>query len=218
MRRTLFSAIVLLTTFGTPVVAQGGRPFDFYGRGPYRPAVPRPGDLLGYEAGARHTQYAQQQAVLDQLIAAAGERVRAESIGTTEEGRVMRVLIISAPENIARLDEVRADLARLAAPQATTPAQATEIAARTPAAAFLSYSIHGNEPAGFEAVMWVAFHLLASEEPATTARSSRCATASRTTRWRRWRPSKPPRETVSNGCATTTTSIAPQSKKPVRRA
>lgn len=167
MRRTLFSAIVLLTTFGTPVVAQGGRPFDFYGRGPYRPAVPRPGDLLGYEAGARHTQYAQQQAVLDQLIAAAGERVRAESIGTTEEGRVMRVLIISAPENIARLDEVRADLARLAAPQATTPAQATEIAARTPAAAFLSYSIHGNEPAGFEAVMWVAFHLLASEEPAT---------------------------------------------------
>lgn len=157
----------LLACSASPLAAQGGRPFDFYGRGPYRPTVPRPDELLGYESGARHTQYDRQQEVLNRLIAAASDRVRAETTGTTEEGRLMRVLVISSAENIARLDDIRADLARLADGRSTTPAQAAEIARRTPAAVFLSYSIHGNEPAGYEAAMWVAYQLLASDEPAT---------------------------------------------------
>ena len=79
----------------------------------------------------------------------------------------MRVLLISAPENLARLDQIRTDLARLADPRTTTRADAAAIAGTSPIAVMLSYSIHGNEPGGFEAVMWVAYHLLASEEPAT---------------------------------------------------
>jgi hypothetical protein len=141
--------------------------FGFYGRGPYRAEVPRPGDLLGYEAGARHTQYAEQQAVLDALVAAAPDRVRAEVIGVTEEERTMRVLLISSPANIARLDEIRADVERLADPRTTSPEQAQAIVTRDPVVVMLSYSIHGNEPAGFEAAMWVAYQLLASEEPRT---------------------------------------------------
>ncbi len=161
---------LLLLVAGTPPSAghaQAAAPFDFYARGPYRPAVPRPDSLLGYEAGARHTQYHAQQAVLNAMIAASPDRVRTEPIGRTEEGREMRVLIISAPENLARLEEIRQDLARLRDPRNTSPQEAAAIASRTPAVAFLSYSIHGNEPAGFEAVMWVAYQLLASEEPAT---------------------------------------------------
>lgn len=149
--------------------AQLGAPFDFYARGPYRPAVPRPDSLLGYEAGVRHTQYATQQAVLDALIAAAPDRVRTEIIGRTEEGRTMRTLLISAPENLARLEEIRQNIARLTDPRRTSLQEAAAIAATTPVVVFLSYSIHGNEPAGFEAAMWVAYQLLASEEPATLA-------------------------------------------------
>jgi hypothetical protein len=168
MRTIVVAAALTLHAAGTSsLMAQGGEPFDFYGRGPYRQAVPRPSDLLGYGAGARHTQYATQQAALDRMVAAAPDRVRTEVIGTTEEGRVMRVLIISAPENLARLDEIRSDLARLADAARISPAEATVLAARTPAAVFLSYSVHGNEPAGFEAAMWVAYQLLASEEPVT---------------------------------------------------
>jgi hypothetical protein len=159
--------LVLGVGMSADLRAQGGQPFDFYGRGPYRAGVPRPSDVLGYGAGERHTQYAEQQAVLDRMIAAAPDRGRTEVIGTTEEGRVMRLLIVSAPENLARLEEIRADLGRLADAERTTPQEAAAIAARTPSAAFLSYSIHGNEAAGFEAVMWVAYQLLASEEPAT---------------------------------------------------
>jgi hypothetical protein len=160
-------ALVVLATLAVspPLAAQ--QPFDWYGRGPYRAAVPRPDSLLGHGLGARHTMYFEQQGVLDRLIAAAPERVRTEVIGTTAEGKVMRVLIISAPENLARLDQIRADIATLGDPRKTTVAAAAEVARRTPAIALLSHSIHGNEPAGFEAVMQTAYQLLASDEAAT---------------------------------------------------
>lgn len=163
VRLTMVALTVMLV--GAPAGAQ--EPFGFYDRGPYRATVPRPSNLLGYDAGARHTQYAEQQAVLDVLIEAAGERVHSERIGVTEEGRAMRVLVISAPENLARLDEIRAHMADLADPRRTNADAARAIAAADPAVVMLSYSIHGNEPAGFEAAMWVAYQLLASNEPAT---------------------------------------------------
>ncbi len=141
--------------------------FDFHDRGPYRPVVPQPESLLGYPIGSQHTMYYQQQAVLDRLVAAAPDRARAEVIGRTAEGKIMRLLIISDPANIARLDEIRADLGRLADPRRTTPQEARAIAERTPVTVLLTHSVHGNEPAGFEAAMQTAYQLLASDEPAT---------------------------------------------------
>ncbi|MGE3527413.1 MAG: M14 family metallopeptidase, partial [Gemmatimonadales bacterium] len=162
MRRLLLAALLVLST-GSLAAQQ----FDFYGRGPYRAAVPRPDSLLGYPLGSRQTMYYQQQAVLDRMIAAAGDRVRTEVIGRTAEGKIMRVLVISSPENLARLDQIRADLAALADPRRTTPAQARAIAERTPVVVLLTHSVHGNEPAGFEAALATSYQLLASEEPAT---------------------------------------------------
>ncbi|MGH7559448.1 MAG: M14 family zinc carboxypeptidase [Gemmatimonadales bacterium] len=164
MRLILLALLAL-----APATVSAQEPFDWYARGPYRAAVPRPDSLLGHPLGSRHTMYHEQQRVLDRLIAAAPDRVRTEVIGTTAEGKVMRVLIISAPENIGRLDEIKASLLRLGDPRRTTAAQAAEIARSIPAVALLSHSIHGNEPAGFEAVMQTAFQLLASDEPGTQA-------------------------------------------------
>jgi hypothetical protein len=141
--------------------------FDFYNRGPYRPAVPRPETLLGYSIGSQQTMYHQQQQALDKMIAAAPDRARTEVFGKTAEGKVMRLVIISAPENLARLDEIRANLGRLADPRKTSAAEAKGLAQSTPATVLLSHSVHGNEPAGFEASMQTVYQLLASEEPAT---------------------------------------------------
>ena len=156
---------LLIFSLVTPLSAQEA--FDWFGRGPYRSVVPRPDSLLGHPIGTRHTMFHQQQQVLDRMIAAAGDRVRTEVAGRTAEGRVLRLVIISAPENIARLDQIRADLSALADPRKTTAAAAAEIARRTPAVAMLSHSIHGNEPAGFEAAMMTVYQLLASDEPTT---------------------------------------------------
>lgn len=141
--------------------------FDFYDRGPYRPAVPRPEVITGYAAGRQQTMYAVLQHYLDTLVATAPERVRMERWGETPEHRPIRVLIISDPANLARLDQIRAAVAELAEPRRTSPGRAAEIAAREPIVVAFNYSVHGNEPAGLEAAMQVAYQLLASEEPQT---------------------------------------------------
>ena len=162
-----FYFALLCTVFLTLPLPAAAQDFDFYARGPYRPAVPRPEAILGYRVGSQHTMYHQQQAVLDAMIAAAPDRARTEVIGRTVEGKVMRLVVISAPENIARLDEIRADLARLTDPRKTTPDEAKAIAQRTPVTVLLTHSVHGNEPAGFECAMQTVYQLLASDEPAT---------------------------------------------------
>ncbi|HRP08249.1 MAG TPA: M14 family zinc carboxypeptidase, partial [Gemmatimonadales bacterium] len=149
----------------TVKVAPGSPAYDFYDHGPYRPAVPRPDSLLGHAIGTRHTMYHQQQAVFDAMAAAAPDRVRFESTGNSAEGKPMRLLVISSPANLARLGAIRDDIAALADPRRSDRGSAEELIGRTPAVAMLSHSIHGNEPAGFEASMITAYTLLASESP-----------------------------------------------------
>ncbi|HJU66007.1 MAG TPA: M14 family zinc carboxypeptidase, partial [Gemmatimonadaceae bacterium] len=143
------------------------RGFSFYDRGPYRAGVPRPETTLGYEIGAMNTQYAAQERTLLAIAEAARDRVRVEDIGSSYERRTMRIFIVSAPENIQRLDAIRADLARLADPRGAAQSELDAIIARTPAVVWLNHSVHGNESSGFETSMQTLYQLAASEEPAT---------------------------------------------------
>ena len=157
--------IVVLLVFPASLAAQ--EPFDFYARGPYRQAVPRPEAITGYAAGEEQTLYAVMQRYLDTLVASASDRVRIETWGRTTEYRPIRALIISDPANLAKLDQIRSAIAELADPRKTSAARAQAIAAQTPAIALFQYSVHGDEPAGFEAAMQVAYQLAASDEPQT---------------------------------------------------
>ena len=160
MRPLLITALFLSSSLSA-------QEFDFYARGPYRPAVPRPEAITGYAAGDQHTMYAVMQHYLDTIVATAGDRVRIETWGRTTEYRPIRALIISDPANLAKLDQIRSGLAELADPRKTSSARAAAIAAEQPAVAVFHYSVHGNEPAGFEAAMQVAYQLAASDEPQT---------------------------------------------------
>ena len=157
--------LIALLAVASPLAAQDQ--FDFYARGPFRQAVPRPEAITGYHAGEQHTMYAVMQRYLDTLVATAGDRVRIETWGRTTEYRPIRALIISDPANLAKLDQIRAGLAELADPRKTAAARAAAIAAQQPAVALFQYSVHGDEPAGFEAAMQVAYQLAASDEPQT---------------------------------------------------
>jgi hypothetical protein len=143
--------------------------FTFYDRGPYRAQVPRPDSLLGYGVGETHTQFAWQERVLLAIAGAARDRVRVEEIGTTTERRTQRLYIVSAPENIARLDAIRADLDRLSDPRSLSAADQETLAARVPAVVWINESVHGNEAPGFETAMQTLYQLAASDEPATLA-------------------------------------------------
>ncbi|MCS6873969.1 MAG: M14 family zinc carboxypeptidase [Pyrinomonadaceae bacterium] len=141
--------------------------FDFYTRGPYRKEVPTPQKLLRYDIGKFHTTYAQMETVINAIAKAASDRVRIFELGLTNEYRMIYLIAISSPENLARLDEIKANNARLTDPRKTSPKEAENIINSNPLIVWLAYTIHGNESASFEAMMQVVYQLAASEEPAT---------------------------------------------------
>lgn len=160
-------ALVIVLFASIAATAQAEEKFDFYARGPYREAVPRPQSILRYDVGDHHTTYAQMEQVMNAIARSAPDRVKIYEIGTTNEHRMQYLVAISSPENIARIDEIRANTARLADPRRTSAAEAASIAQTTPATAWMAYTIHGNESASFEAFMQVIYQLAASNEPAT---------------------------------------------------
>src|ERR687883_334809 len=168
--RSLRALALLCTLFASFAYSQrDDSRFDFYARGPYRDSVPRPQSVLRYDVGEFHTNYAMMERVLERIAQAAPDRVRVMDIGETNEHRMMHLVAVSAPENLQRLDEIKANIARLADPRKTSQSEAQSIITNSPVVVWLAYTIHGNESASFEAMMQVLYQLAASEEPATLA-------------------------------------------------
>jgi hypothetical protein len=152
-----------------PTVARDDARFSFYDRGPYRSDIPKPDSLLGYPIGEENTPYTAQERALLAIAGAAKDRVHVEEFTTTYERRTMRLYIVSAPENIARLDAIRRDLDRIADPRGTPPTEIDALVSRVPAVVWISGSVHGDETPGFETSIQLLYQLAASEEPATLA-------------------------------------------------
>jgi hypothetical protein len=166
-RRPALAALCLLFAASTVSAQRDDTRFDFYARGPYRAEVPRPQVVTRFDVGAFHTNYATMERWLERVAAAAPERVRVTDIGETNEHRMQHVVVITAPENLQRIDQIKANLARLSDPRGVSDADAQQLLAQTPLAVWLAYTIHGNESASFEAMMQVVYQLAASNEPAT---------------------------------------------------
>lgn len=168
MKIKLFPVVlfVCISVVGA-VFGQLEEKFDFYTRGEYRANVPRPQSILRFDVGDHHTTYAQMEKVIESIAAAAPDRVKIYDIGTTSEYRMQHVVAISSPENMARIDEIRANVGRLTDPRKTSAAEANAIAQNNPAIAWMAYTIHGNESSSFETMMQVIYQLAASNEPRT---------------------------------------------------
>lgn len=177
MRLTAFASVCVLTGIlgsgwfalgQTRVPEHDVQPaaYDFYARGPWRAAVPRPAALLGYEPGEFHTSYEAYERVVREM-ARGTDRLRTFRIGTTPERRALYLHAVSAPANLARLEEIKSNVRRLADPRVSlSDAERDQLIAQTPLVLWLAYSVHGDESAGFEAGMQVLYQLLASDDPA----------------------------------------------------
>jgi hypothetical protein len=151
----------------TPAALAAPVPFDFYSRGPYHAGVPRPSEILGYEPGTFHTTYGNMERVLDAIERARPERVKREPFGRTVESRERALFIVSAPENLAKLETIREGNAKLADPRGVPAAELERLARELPVTVWLNYSIHGDESASFEAMMQVAYQLVAGDDSLT---------------------------------------------------
>ena len=132
----------------------------FFPGATYDPAVPSPDSVLGFALGSRPASPAQIEAVITR-IAQQSRRARLVRYGTTHEGRPLHYVVLASEANLARLDALQADLARLADPRTVSAAEADRLAAGLPAVAWMAYSIHGNELSSSDAALAAIHHLAA---------------------------------------------------------
>ena len=126
------------------------------------PQVPRPDAFLGYSLGARFTSWDRIVAYLEALDAASA-RVKMWEYGKTYEGRPLKLLALSTPENLERLEEIRGNVQRLAEPAGLADGDRDRIVRRTPLVVWLAYGVHGNESSSAEAAMGAAYLLAAAQ-------------------------------------------------------
>lgn len=144
----------------------GEAPEPFVAEADYDPAIPTPERIVGHAVGEKAVRY---QALAGYLyaLAEASSRVTLTSYGRTHEGRTLYYLTITDPANHERLDEIKADNARLSDPRLLDDAgEGDRLAGELPAVAWMNYSIHGDELSSTDAAVFLAYHLAASRNPA----------------------------------------------------
>ncbi|HKS06434.1 MAG TPA: M14 family zinc carboxypeptidase [Gemmatimonadaceae bacterium] len=100
---------------------------------------------------------------LESLAKAAPTRAKYWTIGKSEEGRDMSLLVIANEETIKNLDKYKADIASLTDPRKTTQAQAEAIIKRAKPIYWLTSGMHSTETGGPEALMELSYRLIVSE-------------------------------------------------------
>lgn len=120
----------------------------------FDPTIPTPSDVLGYEVGQWHVRHDQLVQYM-RVLADKSDRVDIKTIGYSHEQRPLLLLTITAPNQLQRIEQIRAQhLARLSS---------SEVKTETPAVAWMGYSVHGNEPSGSNAALLVAYYLAAAQ-------------------------------------------------------
>ena len=137
----------------------------------YLPAsanVPTPKVVLGDVAGAPGIlPYSEEVHRYMRLLEKASPRVKVYSIGTSEEGREMIAVAISSEANLARLDENRTRLMKLADPRTINmnDAEADKLIADAVPVYYITGAIHSTETGSPTALMELAYRLAVDESP-----------------------------------------------------
>ncbi|TRW49678.1 peptidase M14 [Aliidiomarina halalkaliphila] len=125
--------------------------------------------VLGYPAGARISSPEQIRHYFDALVDAHPDRIQLVEYGETWQGRSLFYVAISSAENIQRLDDIEANMRRLADPRELNDRQARELMQDLPSSVWIANSVHGNEISPAESSMVTAWHLLADSSDDTRA-------------------------------------------------
>ena len=128
----------------------------------YDPAIPTIKSVLGHDFGDEISSPEEIAVYLRALAAAAPDRTRLVEYARTWEGRPLHVLAVASPSRIARLDEIKADLKRLADPRTLSDGDADRLLGALPVVTWLMHAVHGNEISSSDAALAEAYHLLAA--------------------------------------------------------
>ena len=126
--------------------------------GAHAQKVLSPNEYLPHRLGEQFTAHHQLVDYYEYLAKNKTEQMRLSHFGKTNEERDQLLIFVSSKENIANLEQIRTNnLIRCGLAQG-------KIVEKEPIAiVWLGYSVHGNEPAGSECSMQVAYDLLTKE-------------------------------------------------------
>jgi hypothetical protein len=152
------AALLLLSCLPLSLSAQS---FEFWPGAQYDPAIPTIQQVLGHAPGERIAPPEELVRYFDVLAKAAPDRVRVFDYARSWEGRRLVYVVIASPENLKRIDDIKAGMQKLYDPRKSTPAEERHLIETMPAVIDLSYGVHGNEISSPDAAMMTAYHLLA---------------------------------------------------------
>ncbi len=136
--------------------------FDYFDGLTFDASIPTPASVLGYEIGEQFTRHADMVQYLE-LLADTSDRILIQQYGESHQRYSLHLLTISSPKNLERLDEILYNNRQLAR-RDLDDARRDEIFDTNPAIAWLSYTVHGNEPSPLETAMQLAYTLAASTD------------------------------------------------------
>ena len=141
-------------------------PAPFVESADYDTAIPSPESVINHGVAERAVRYPALIRYL-RVLAESSDRVFLTSYGRTHEGRDLYYLTITSSANHKRLDQIKADNAKLSDPRLLNSGPVDQLIETLPAVAWLNYSIHGDELSSTDAGMYVLYHLAAAKDEAT---------------------------------------------------
>jgi hypothetical protein len=128
--------------------------------------VPSPDEHFGHAVGADRTliPYSEVLGYLE-LVAAASDRVSIEEAGTSTLGNRMPVVILTSPENQARLKVIRDQSRMLAKPSGLDPEASDRPIEDGVAVALITCTIHGNEVGSTQMSTEFVYEFATTEDP-----------------------------------------------------
>ena len=138
----------------------------FFPGGTYDPSIPTPESVTGTAPGDRALRYDEVIRYV-KAVAEKSRRVALFDLGKTYEGRALYYMAFSSPENIARLDEIRRNNARIANPAGGSGGAVDNLVSSSPVIVWAQYAIHGGEISSVDAAVALTYQLAAGTDSTT---------------------------------------------------
>ncbi|HSL86248.1 MAG TPA: M14 family zinc carboxypeptidase, partial [Bacteroidales bacterium] len=156
MKKNILTLVLVLTA--TLLKAQVNLDYYLPDNITYNQSVPAPDQFAGHGIGELHLTHDKIYFYM-QKLAEVSDRAVWEEYGRSHEKRPLGHLIISSPENIRNLEQLRQKHIQLCDPAASAGIDISEM----PVIIKLGYGIHGNESSAPNASVLTAYHLVAGE-------------------------------------------------------
>jgi hypothetical protein len=165
----MFALLVGLLVFVSGLAAQVPDPtfapqqsFEMAPGVTYDSAIPTLAQVTGQAWGEEISAHADVEKYVHALQMAAPDRVKVVSFGESWQGRKLYYVVVAKPATMKKLSEVQSGMQRLADPRGLSEAAGEQLMRDLPAVGWLANCVHGDEPSGTDAALYVLYHLLAA--------------------------------------------------------